>query len=813
MILLSIEINCMRGIKSLKLDFNGENSVIYGDNGTGKSGVIDAIDFLIKGDITRLSGLGSKNLSLDKHGKYVTESIDDSWVKAIVKLPNNDERIEIKRCLKNPNELICDPKYRAEFKEIEKLAELRAHYLSRREILQVINSTDQDREKNIEKLLNLYSLEKNRSALQKAKKSIEDELKSSQSQERTYASKISEKLGVEQMYWLDAINEIRFQLGANPISILGQDTIISDLSLTKTTIPKSEISTLIQKMDSIYKSFCCGANSLVNQLNETKLVYEKMLLSQKFQEDIDYITLYEQGQKLLKSNICPLCEQKIDDKEILANKLKEKIYKLIETKKIFQEYQNSIKKLQEIIVSIKQQFSSIDLKMLANYVDDSNLQTIITEIADLYNTIEDKTFSSEKAEAFLNQGYENIIKTVYLDNLCKISANMALDQKELNYKKLIDINANYNLLSQTQKDIVLLNGYMDKATILFNAYVSSQTNALNEMYDSIQNRFSQLYQILHESDESSFSSLLTRKASSLELYVKFKDGNMYPPNAVHSEGHQDSMGICLFFALSEKISNSRLNLILLDDVVMSIDIDHRKNFCKVLKEQFPKKQFIITTHDYIWRKELEAQGVVAKKNVIHFKSWDIEHGPYVEIGSNIWEVINKYLANGKKNEAIGLMRYYMEEFFSDICARYKLKVPFSTSGRWSLEEVFSPVNAHYRRAIKKAKDSAISFQKATDRICAYEKSYLEAFNKLQTERWAINPSTHFTIWAQGLSISELKELCLAVKNFCETFECPSCKGLITINSDINLDPQNIYCDCGEYSFSCIKKKDHAIKIC
>lgn len=341
MILLSIEINCMRGIKSLKLDFNGENSVIYGDNGTGKSGVIDAIDFLIKGDITRLSGLGSKNLSLDKHGKYVTESIDDSWVKAIVKLPNNDERIEIKRCLKNPNELICDSKYRAEFKEIEKLAELRAHYLSRREILQVINSTDQDRAKNIEKLLNLYSLEKNRSALQKAKKSIEDELKSSQSQERTYASKISEKLGVEQMYWLDAINEIRFQLGANPISILGQDTIISDLSLTKTTIPKSEISTLIQKIDSIYKSFCCGANSLVNQLNETKLVYEKMLLSQKFQEDIDYITLYEQGQKLLKSNICPLCEQKIDDKEILANKLKEKIYKLIETKK----YSKNIKTL------------------------------------------------------------------------------------------------------------------------------------------------------------------------------------------------------------------------------------------------------------------------------------------------------------------------------------------------------------------------------------------------------------------------------------------------------------------------------------
>ena len=60
MILLSVEINCLRGIKNLKLYFNGKNSVIYGDNGTGKSGVIDAIDFLIKGEITRLSGIGSK---------------------------------------------------------------------------------------------------------------------------------------------------------------------------------------------------------------------------------------------------------------------------------------------------------------------------------------------------------------------------------------------------------------------------------------------------------------------------------------------------------------------------------------------------------------------------------------------------------------------------------------------------------------------------------------------------------------------------------------------------------------------------------
>ena len=806
MILLSVEINCLRGIKNLKLDFNGKNSVIYGDNGTGKSGVIDAIDFLIKGEITRLSGIGSKNLSLDKHGKYVTESIDNSWVKAVVKLPDYDESIEIMRYLKDPNKLVCDPKYSAEFEEIGKLAELRAHYLSRREILQVINSTDQDRAKNIEKLLNLYSLDKNRTALQKAKKSLEDELKSGQSQERAYIDKISEKLGVEQSDWLDAVNDIRVQLGANPLTVLGPDAITTDLSLTKTATPKAEVASLIQKVEDVYKSFCCGSNNLINVITETKLIYEKKLLSQKFDEEIDYITLYEHGRKLLKSDICPLCEQKIEDKDKLSNKLQDKICKLTQTKKVLCEYQGAIKKLQENIASIKQQLSSINLKILSNYVDVENLKSIVDGVVNFYNAIENNDFSSEKAQLFLDQHYEIDVKTFYLDELCKISAALSLDQKEMNYKKLIEVNSNYSLLVQSHNSNIKLKKYVDRATLLFNAYVFSQTKALNEMYDSIQNRFSQLYQIIHESDESSFSSILNRKASSLELQVKFKDGKMYPPNAVHSEGHQDSMGICLFFALSEKISNSRINLILLDDVVMSIDIDHRKNFCKLLKGQFPKKQFIITTHDYIWRKELETQGVVTKKNIIHFKAWNIEHGPYVEVGSNIWDAIEKHLMKGEKNEGIGLMRYYMEEFFSDICNRYKLKVPYSTSGRWCLEELLSPVNSHYRQAIKKAKESAISFNKSIDKIEIYEKSYIDAYNKLQVERWTINPSTHFTTWAQALSIEELKDVSLAVKNYCEIFECPNCKGLITINSDINLNPQNIFCDCGEYSFSCIKKK-------
>ena len=45
------------------------------------------------------------------------------------------------------------------------------------------------------------------------------------------------------------------------------------------------------------------------------------------------------------------------------------------------------------------------------------------------------------------------------------------------------------------------------------------------------------------------------------------------------------------------------------DVVMSVDSDHRYQFCKLLKSQFPDTQFIITTHDRLWAEQMRSAGL------------------------------------------------------------------------------------------------------------------------------------------------------------------------------------------------------------
>lgn len=58
----------MRGIRKLNLDFSKHNFAISGPNGYGKSGVVDAMEFGLTGDISRLRGRGTNGLSVTEHG-------------------------------------------------------------------------------------------------------------------------------------------------------------------------------------------------------------------------------------------------------------------------------------------------------------------------------------------------------------------------------------------------------------------------------------------------------------------------------------------------------------------------------------------------------------------------------------------------------------------------------------------------------------------------------------------------------------------------------------------------------------------------
>lgn len=80
----SIDIEEFRGIKKLHIDLCRKNFGICGPNGTGKSGVVNSIEFALTGNITRLSGSGSKELSVKAHAPHV--DVHKHAEKSLVKL-------------------------------------------------------------------------------------------------------------------------------------------------------------------------------------------------------------------------------------------------------------------------------------------------------------------------------------------------------------------------------------------------------------------------------------------------------------------------------------------------------------------------------------------------------------------------------------------------------------------------------------------------------------------------------------------------------------------------------------------------------
>ena len=87
----SAHIEEVRGIRSLDIDFERGTFAISGPNGSGKSGVIDAIEFGLTGEMGRLSGRGTRGLSVAEHGPHVdkTKFPDAAFVELKVFIPES----------------------------------------------------------------------------------------------------------------------------------------------------------------------------------------------------------------------------------------------------------------------------------------------------------------------------------------------------------------------------------------------------------------------------------------------------------------------------------------------------------------------------------------------------------------------------------------------------------------------------------------------------------------------------------------------------------------------------------------------------
>jgi hypothetical protein len=348
--------------------------------------------------------------------------------------------------------------------------------------------------------------------------------------------------------------------------------------------------------------------------------------------------------------------------------------------------------------------------------------------------------------------------------------------------------------------------FAEKASLLETAFTATKDKVLEELYNSIKSDFITYYRFLHGIDEKTFQAEMKPSGAQLDFKVDFYGRGMHPPRALHSEGHQDSMGLCLFLALNKEICQGKVQFVILDDVVMSIDSEHRRSICRLLMKHFPDTQFLITTHNRTWARQLHSDGVVKNKNLIEFKSWSVENGPLYAGKTGTWKQIKECLEKNDVSRSAHLLREHLEFVFENICDGFKSQVPYKSDSRYEFGDYLGGAKNSYKSYLKDAKKAALSWNNSTlvDEFTKMESQFKEIVDRTQMENWAINANVHYNKW-QDFSKEDLTPVIESFNDFEDLFRCEKCGGLLSVSFE-GLSAKSVVCPCGLVNWNLEIKK-------
>lgn len=817
--LIELEIENVRGITHLKLVPSGRNMVISGRNGSGKSAVVDAIDFLLTGGISRLTGEGTGGITLQKHGPHVDHQPAEAIVKALIQIHGVAEPIEISRCMAHPKDLIVEERYRLKLQPILSLASRNQHILTRREILQYITADGNSRADQIQKLLNIKDIEDIRKTLVKVENDADKNLRSFQSVVTSAKAAISGNINIivfDSDQVLQIINNNRKILGGDQINKLDSALIKKDIVLPSakhgiqqlnTTAVMNNLNSLKRVLDPDFQAQNQRTNS------QLQVLINSVPKDPKIRRDISLLNLLSLGLELVDdSGVCPLCESTWEPEKLKAsidnrlNKAKsaqslgENI--AIHSGELSSRVSTIRQSLQQIITICKQFEQKEDIDVLEKW--DGSLQIFFNQLINPIDEYVNSQITSHQAAVLLAPDGIGVI----LENVTNLINERFsyITPEQAAWDLLTRLEENIKALERASKDLECGRLYLKRAILLKNAYEQARNAVLGNLYDEIRERFEGLYRSLHGEDEKDFKAKLEPDGAALKLEVDFYGRGTNPPHALHSEGHQDSMGLCLYLALAERLTGGVLDLIILDDVVMSVDSEHRKQLCSLLVTEFQHRQFLITTHDKNWTNQLKADGVVRSKDSIEFFNWCVETGPQVNSETELWDQIRNDLGREDIRSAAAHLRGGSEAFFSQVCDKLCAPVVFKLNGRWELGDLSPAAISQYKNYLKMAKAASNSWnrQSEVDRINEIDSIASQIVARTFAEQWEINTSLHYNNW-ENLARNDFQPVVDAFQDLFGLFVCSQCGSLLFVEMK-GTEPGSLRCTCGLLNWNLIPKK-------
>jgi len=776
---------------------------------------VDAIDFLLTGRISRLTGKGTGGITLSQHGPHIDHQPKDALVRALIQVPGLKETVEIQRCMANPDKLIFDESKAECLDPVLLLARRGQHVLTRRDILRFITAESGTRAQQIQELLNISEIETTRKMLVTIQNDFEKELEAEQAAVDRAKGDVNATVQVQtfsESTVLQFVNQNRTLLGGQPISTLGSQELKGGLKAPRAVSGEQKFDVTLLEGDI---QNLCNVTSSQSKKEISRIDKELRGLIVNIRSDpgllrsLSRLRLTELGMTLIdETGSCPLC-----DTAWPPGKLRGYLEKRLST---VRSAARQLRKVSETLaVSVNGTLSSLakvielannlglkpEFSLLESWSKD--LEALLSALGDVISKYPDMRFPSKDVQQMLAP--DKITETLTRIRTLAKEKYPELTREQIAWDSLTRLEVNLGSLEGAETRFKNAKLAHKKASLLHSSFVFARDTVLGQLYDSIGNRFVDLYRRLHGLDEGNFTAKIEPEEAGLNFEVDFYGRGTHPPHALHSEGHQDSMGICLYLALSEHLTKGVIDLVILDDVVMSVDADHRRAVCNVLRTCFPNRQFLITTHDRTWANQLKSAGIVDKGGMVEFWNWHVETGPLVTYEIDIWERIEEEIRKNNIADAAARLRRGSEQFFSEVCDALEAHVTYKLNAQWELGDFLPAAMERYRELLKLAKSAANSWgDKATlEMLNELDSTRAQIYKRSGAEQWTINANVHYNNWSNFLE-QDFRPVVDAFRDLHGLFLCSSCGGMLRIATS-GIKPVNVRCDCGKINWNLIEK--------
>lgn len=266
-------------------------------------------------------------------------------------------------------------------------------------------------------------------------------------------------------------------------------------------------------------------------------------------------------------------------------------------------------------------------------------------------------------------------------------------------------------------------------------------------------------------------SLDPSQRGSLRFEGNFQSASAVPPQAYFSESHLDTLGVCIFLSLVKRYARPP-SIVVLDDVFTSVDQAHLDRISSLIHDEASHLgPILITTHYRPWREMYRYSRAPGRQaQLLELLPWTVQRGIRHTRTPLVLDDLRQELGKEPLNrQSLASQAGILAESLLDhLTLIYECALPRRPAGAYTLGDLLGGVSSKLAKALKITRKIGTP---PTDQIVEI-KPLLDALGSMT---WIRNQvGCHFSIGGMDVADSQVIEFAKAVLALGDALVCSGC---------------------------------------